>query len=479
MPPLELTILRELFSKAEFAETVVPYLKEEYFHSPDAARIYGLYEKFYNKFRVVPSIQAIRIGLDSVTTLNEREAKSAAEALAQVEATAELLDDQRTWLLEQTEEYVQDRAVYCGLQKCIGVMDDPKTPKHAITDIMKEALSVSFDTNVGHDFLEDADARWEFYHKPENRIPFDLETLNNMTKGGVPKKTLNIIIAGTNVGKSLALVHIAAAAARMSHTVLYITCEMREEWIGQRVDANMMDIPMDDVESLPRGAYIEKIQKLKATYGSFGRIIIKEYPTGTASVQNFRALLQELRAKQNFVPDMICVDYINIVKAAGVKMGGSVNSYLYLKHVAEELRGLAVETNTVLWTASQFNRTGFASSDPTLADTGESFAIPQTADFMFGLIQTEELEKLSQIAVQPLKNRYRKKNTFQQLLMGIDTDRMKLYELNASQIAQSLSLPPSTNAQANSKPALPNTTRKRALKPLQTLRKESEGAQEE
>lgn len=475
MIALELTILRELFSKKEFAESVVPYLKEEYFHSPEAARIYSLYAKFYEKFHVIPSIQAIRIGLDSVTTFNDREAKAAQDALATVEAEPELTDDQRTWLLEQTEEYCQDRACYVGLQQCIAVMDDPKTPKHAIADIMKEALSVSFDTNVGHDFIDNADERWEFYHKPESRIPFDLQTFNDMTKGGVPKKTLNIIIAGTNVGKSLVLCHFAAAGARMSHNVLYITLEMREEWIGARIDANMMDIPMDDVESIPRANYIEKIQKLKQT--SMGRIVIKEYPTGTASVANFRSLLQELRQKQNFKPDVICVDYINIVKAAGVKMGGSINSYTYLKHVAEELRGLASEFDVVLWTASQFNRTGFQSSDPGLADTGESFAIPQTADFMFGLVQTEELEKLSQIAVQPLKNRYRKKNTFQQLLMGIDTDRMKLYELNSAQIAQSLSLPPSTSSQQGppGKPALPG---RRALKPLQTLRKESEGSQD-
>src|SRR5579872_7440923 len=469
MTPLELTILRHLFSKKEYAEQVVPYLREEYFHTNATAVIYGLYEKFYNHYQTVPSFAAIRVGINAAKGLNEQSLKDANAALETIEKEPELKEDRETWLIEHTEEYCQDRAVYIGLQKCIGIMDDPKTPKHAMSDILKEALSVSFDKDIGHDYITDADERWNFYHAPESRIPFDLDVFNKITRGGTPKKTLNIIVAGTNVGKSLALCHFAAAATRMSHKVLYITLEMREEWIGARVDANMMDIPVDDVEQLPRGLYIQKIQQLKQS--SFGELKIKEYPTGTASVANFRVLLQEYKQKQNFVPELICVDYLNNVKAASIKMGGSINSYQYLKTVSEELRALATEYNVAMWTACQFNRQGFSSSNPDLADTGESFAIPQTADLMVGFVQTEELEKLNQYSVIPLKNRYRKKNSFEHQLLGVDADRMKLYDLSAAQLAQALSNPPVTSG-ASIKPTISGSKRR----PLTTLKKEAEGA---
>lgn len=471
MQPLERTILRQLFADQEYAERVVPYLKEEYFYSQEAATIYHLFEAFFQKFRKVPAFTVIRIGLDTVKTLTEQQAKAAQEALVETENEPALDDTQTDWLLEETEEFCQDRAVYVALQKSIRLMDDPKATKHAIPDLMKEALAVSFDTHIGHDFFEDADARYDFYHKPESRIPFDLETLNAMTKGGVPKKTLNVVMAGTNVGKSLFLTHCAAANLRMNKNVLYITMEMAEERIAERIDANMMNIPLDDLEQLPRSDYIRKIQHLRKT--STGRLIIKEYPTGSAHAGHFRALLQELRLKQNFKPDVIYIDYLTICASARVKVGSAVNSYTLYKFVAEELRGIAVEFDVPVWSAAQFNRSGFNSSDADITNVGESWAIPQTADFMFALVQTEDLEKIGQVALQPMKNRYRKKKSYQQELLGIDTDRMKLYDLSAAQIAAAASMPPPGVSSPFQSPK-PQQLGRRQRRPLQALKKDLE-----
>jgi len=468
MNPLEKTILRQLFSWRSYAEQVVPYLKEEYFTGPESQTIYKLFSAFYNKFKTLPSFAAIRIGLDTVPSLNEKQAKAAQDALTEIENETALDTDQAPWLLEETEAYCQDRAVYLALQQSIALMDDPNKSRHAIPDLMKEALSVSFDTHIGHDFFEHADERYDFYHKPEVRIPFDLDVFNKMTKGGVPKKTLNVVMAGTNVGKSLFLVHMAAACLRMNKNVLYITLEMAEERIAERIDANMMDMPIDDVNMLPKDLYDRKIQFLRKS--TTGRLIVKEYPTASAHVGHFRALLQELRQKQNFVPDILFVDYISICASSRVKLGAAVNSYTLFKYVAEELRGLAQEFEIPVFSAAQFNREGFKSSDPSLGDVGESWAIPQTADFMFALVSTEELEKVNQIAVLPMKNRYAKRNSFQQQLIGIDTDRMKLYDLSAAQLAASVSLPPQ-QPQSTGKPSVNTFTKRR--RPLGTLRKES------
>lgn len=477
MTPLERTILRELFADGSFAEAVCPYLKEEYFHSTEAAHIYRLYTAFYEKFRTIPQVAAIRIGLDSVPSLNEREAAAAQTALAEVAAEQALDSTQRPWLMEQTEEFCQERAVYCALQKAIQVMDDPKATRNTIPDLLKDALAVSFDQHVGHDFFEDAEARYEFYHKPEVRIPFDLDTLNKMTKGGVPKKTLNVVMAGTNVGKSLFLVHVAAAALRFSKRVLYITLEMAEERIAERIDANMMNIPLDDLELMPRDMYLKKLKHLAST--STGKLIIKEYPTAAAHAGHFRALIQELRMKRDFVPDLLIVDYLSICSSSRIKMGATINSYTLYKFVAEELRGLGVEFEIPVFTAAQFNREGFESSDPSITNVGESWGIPQTADFMFALVQNAEMEKLGQLAIQPMKNRYRKKNTYQQELIGLDTDRMKLYDLTPAQIAAATASPPANTAQSAA-PATPSlsTFSQRRRRPLQQLKKDAESASE-
>lgn len=474
MLPLEKTILRELFQRREFAELTVPYIQPEFFHDGAAGTIYKLYAAFFDKFHVVPQFAAIRIGLDSIPGLNEKEALAAQSVLSEVEKEPPLGVDQEPWLVESVEEWVQDRAVHLGLLACIKVMDDPQTSRHVIPDIMKAALAVSFDKSVGHDFLNDADARYEFYHTQEARIPFDVETLNSMTKGGVPRKTLSVVMAGTNTGKSLFLVHMSAACLRQNKNVLYISLEMAEERVAERIDANMMDIPIDDVNMLSRSDYIRKINHMRQT--STGRLIIKEYPTGSANVSHFRALLQELKLKQNFTPDIIMVDYLSICGSARVKMGSNINSYTLYKFVAEELRGLAVEYNVPVFTAAQFNRQGYGSSDPGIENVGESWAIPQTADFMFALVSNEELEKLGQISLQPMKNRFAARNSFQHHTLGIDTARQKLYDLTGQALVQSLSALAGPGTQTSTKPNFPSFSgrRRRALGSFGDTETESE-----
>ena len=470
MLPLDRTMMRHLFDKKEFAERVVPYLKVEYFHDEAVGSIYRLYTAFFEKYHTVPSFAVIRIGIDSLPTFTERDAQAAQAALLEIEAEPSLADDQNPWLLEQAEEFCQDRAIHVGLQECIRVMDDPKATRHTIPDIMKDALSISFDNHIGHNFLEDADARYEFYHNQEAKIPFDLEVFNAMTKGGVPKKTLNVVMAGTNVGKSLFLVHLAAAGIRMGKNVLYITLEMAEERIAERIDANLMNLPIDDVHDLPHSDYVRKILAIRSS--TVGRLIIKEYPTGQAHAGHFRALLQELKLKQNFTPDVIMVDYITICASSRIKMGSAVNTFSLYKFVSEELRGLAVEYNVPVWSAAQFNRQGFSSSEPGLDQVGESWGIPQTADLMFALVSTEELAQLGQMAVVEMKNRYAKRKNFSQQLIGVDTDRMKLFDLTPAQLSAATSMPPSGSAPTPLRGASAfQTFHKRKRRPLQALKK--------
>jgi replicative DNA helicase len=474
MNPLEKTILRHLFGDAEYMERVAPFIKDEYFTTDEGATIFRLYNEFYQKFNAIPSFSAIRIGLDASPTVTEQQAKQAQQELSDVQAETLLDGSQKPWLLEQTEEWAQNRAVYCALKQSIQVMDDPKATRHIIPDLLKEALAVSFDTNIGHDYFTDADARYEFYHAPSARLPFDLDSLNKITAGGVPKKTLNLVLAGTNVGKSLALCHFAANYLRSSKNVLYITCEMAKEWIGQRIDANLMDIPMDDVLLLSKQDFTRKITFLRQS--STGRLVIQEYPTGTAHVGHFRTLLQELRLKQHFVPDVILIDYLTICASSRVKLTASINSYQYTKLISEELRALGFELDVPVWSAAQFNRQGFAASDPGLEHLAEGFAIAMTADFAVALVQTEDLEKLGQVSLIELKNRYNRKRTYQQHLLGMDTTRMKLYELSASQLAASLAMPSGPATGQSPKPGgvsafTPPAGRR--SKPLASLRKQA------
>jgi len=426
MVPLERTILKHLFTNREYAQTVFPHCREEFFSSNQTATLYRHIHRFFDQYQQLPTPRVVEIELDQDTGLSDRELTELRAALTEVVAEPSLSTDQYAWLLESTESYCQERALYVALRKSVALLDDPKHTPHVIPEMLRDALAVGFTTSVGHDFLGDAEARYDFYHRAESRIPFDLDIFNMMTKNGLPKKTLNVVLAGTNVGKSLFLVHMASACLRMSKNVLYITLEMAEERIAERIDANMMNIPMDDVVMMSRPQYLRKIDALRQT--STGRIIIKEYPTGAAHVGHFRALLQELRTKQSFTPDIIFIDYLSICASSRVKMGSSVNSYTYNKSIAEELRGFAVENDVPIFTASQFNRDGSSSTDPGLDKISESFAIAQTADFIVALVTSEELEKNSQLQCYTLKNRYGKRQSYMKFLLGVDTSRMKLYE---------------------------------------------------
>jgi hypothetical protein len=336
------------------------------------------------------------------------------------------------YLIAESEKWCKDRAVYNAIMESIKIIDgkDPEQGDGAIPQILSDALGVSFDPNIGHDYIENSDERFEFYNTVENRIPFDLEYMNKITKGGLPNKTLNIAMAGTGVGKSLFMCHCAAANLELGKNVLYITMEMAEERIAERIDANLMDLPIQQLETLPKKVFDSKIEKIGK--GSIGKLIVKEYPTGAAHTGHFRALLNELKLKKNFKPDIIYLDYLNICSSSRMKAGGSINSYTYIKSIAEELRGLAVEFNLPIMSATQTTRGGFSNTDVGLEDTSESFGLPATADLMFALISTEELEELGQIMVKQLKNRYNDVSYYKRFVVGIDRSRMKLYDVEES-----------------------------------------------
>jgi hypothetical protein len=471
MQPFECTLLRQLVADPSFAERVLPYLKDRHFLSEEAGMIFHLYAAFFVKYRKVPSFAALRIGLDNLAGRGEQEIQQAQQALVSVQAEPALDASQAQWMLETTEAWVKERAIYIALQDAIKIMDDPKQSPGAIPTLMKDALAVSFDTHVGHDYFADAEDRYAFYHTPEVKLPFDLTTLNDLTNQGVPRKSLNVVLAGTNVGKSLALCHFAASYVASNKNVLYITCEMAEQWIAQRIDANLFNIPMDDVVRLSKMDYSRKVAHARSS--STGRLLIKEYPTSTAHAGHFRTLLQELLLKQQFVPDVVLVDYLTICGSEKIKMSGSINGFTFYKLVSEELRALAMEANVPIWTAAQFNRQGFQSTDPGLEHVGESFGIAQVADFCFALVSTDELEQLGQIALLELKNRYNKRRSYQQHILGLDTPRMKLYELNASQKAATLTLPSAVpSAPTSGAPAFASRGRRSA--PMASLIAENE-----
>ena len=337
------------------------------------------------------------------------------------------------YLINETEKWCKDRAVYLAIMDSIGIIDgkDPEKSEGAIPEILSTALGVSFDQAIGHDYIDDSSARFDFYNKTEERIPWDLDYFNKITKGGIPNKTLNVCLAGTGVGKSLFMCHNAASVLQQGKNVLYITMEMAEERIAERIDANLMDLPIQQLESLPKDVFSEKIQKIAT--GTIGKLLIKEYPTGAAHSGHFRAFLNELKLKKKFAPDIIYIDYLNICSSSRMKaMGGSINSYTYIKAIAEELRGLAIEFNLPIMTATQTTRSGFSNTDVGLEDTSESFGLPATADLMFALIATEELDELNQVMVKQLKNRYNDPTKFKRFVVGIDRARMKLYDVEES-----------------------------------------------
>ena len=421
---IETLILRNLMLNEDFTRTVIPHLKTIYFEDPHRS-VFNEIVGFVNKFNKLPSADALTIEL-------KNNPKITSDSLALIpELSKQDTEQTQEWLVEKTEKWCQDRAIYLAIMDSINIIEGKHETldKNALPSVLSEALGVNFDMRVGHDYVDDSDGRYDFYHRQEEHLPFDLEKFNTITKGGLVKKSLNVALAGTGVGKSLFMCHVAAGALTQMKNVLYITMEMAEERIAERIDANLMNVPIDQLENLSKDMFDKKMHKL--TDKGVGKLIVKEYPTGAASSIHFRALLKELQIKRDFTPDLICIDYLNICASSRMKsMGGAINSYIMVKAIAEELRGLAVEYNLPIVTATQTTRSGFASSDVGLEDTSESFGLPATADLMFALISTEELEAMNQIMVKQLKNRYNDPTGGnKKFVLGIDRAKMRLYDV--------------------------------------------------
>jgi len=427
---LEQTILRNILTDEDYMRKVLPFIKPDYFE--------GIYRilfneagKFVGKYNKLPTAESFKIELDQSDRLSGENYTVAVDIIPQL-FSKEDIDDQ--WLLDTTEKWCQDRAIYNAVMESISIIDGKHETltKGALPDLLSKALGVAFDTNVGHDYVDNAEQRWDFYNHEESRIAFDLEYFNKITKGGIPNKTLNIALAGTGVGKSLFMCHVASSALVDGKNILYITMEMAEEKIAERIDANLLNIPIDQLENTPKTIFTDKVQNLSTKTN--GKLIIKEYPTGSAHAGHFRALLNELKLKRQFEPDIIFIDYLNICASSRMKgMGGSINSYNYIKAIAEELRGLAVEFDVPVFSATQTTRSGYSNSDVGLEDTSESFGLPATADLMFALISTEELEQMGQLMVKQLKNRYNDPTHHKRFVIGIDRSKMRLFDAEENQ----------------------------------------------
>ena len=427
---VEQLIFNNLVHNEDYARKVIPFLKDEYFSDHADKVVFQLINEYVKNYNAFPTIEALAIDLSNKEGLNEDAFKKCKDVISDINPEEKKSEIQ--WLIDQTEKFCQEKAVYNAIMSSIHILDDKsgKTSKGSIPQILSDALGVSFDTHIGHDFIEDAESRFEFYHTKEVRIPFDLSFLNKITQGGLPKKTLNIALAGTGVGKSLFMCHCAAANLTAGLNVLYITLEMAEERIAERIDANLLNIPVDELKLIPKESYDNKINRLKRK--TDGKLVIKEYPTACAGSANFRHLLNELKIKKNFIPDIIYIDYLNICSSSRIRHGANVNSYTLVKAIAEELRGLAVEFSVPIVSATQTTRTGYSSSDVGLEDTSESFGLPATADFMFALISTEELAGLGQIMVKQLKNRYYDPNIDRRFIVGVDRSKMRLFDVEQS-----------------------------------------------
>ena len=428
MERLELTILRNLVYNEDYSRKVIPFIQPEYFEQRSEKVVFEEIVQFIVKYNSAITKEALGIEIENRTDLTETDVKDIREV-------CETLNDsvvEKQWLLDTTEKWCRDRAIYLALMESIHIADgnDGNKNRDAIPSILSDALAVSFDNNIGHDYLQNYVERYEFYHRKEDKIEFDLEYFNKITKGGLPNKTLNIALAGTGVGKSLFMCHVASSALLQGRNVLYITLEMAEERIAERIDANLLNVPIQQLVDLPRSTFENKVTSLsKKTQGT---LIIKEYPTASAHSGHFKALLNELALKKSFRPDIIFIDYLNICASSRHKANGSANSYSYIKSIAEELRGLAVEFKVPIVSATQTTRSGYGNSDVELTDTSESFGLPATADLMFALISTEELEGLGQIMVKQLKNRYNDPTVFKRFVVGIDRAKMRLYDVEQS-----------------------------------------------
>jgi archaellum biogenesis ATPase FlaH len=450
---LEQTILRNLLTDEKFMRKVLPFIKPDYFE--------GVYRilfkeagKFVAKYNRLPTNESFQIEIDKSDKLSDEQYRMASEILPHL-FSEEKVDDE--WLLDNTEKWCQDRAIHNAIMESISIIDGKheSLTKGALPDLLTKALGVGFDNNVGHDYTENAEQRYEFYHTTEERLPFDLEYFNRITKGGLPAKTLNIALAGTGVGKSLFMCHMAASSLTTQSNVLYITMEMAEERIAERIDANLLNVPIDQLDKLSKDMFTTKVADISRKTN--GKLIIKEYPTGQAHAGHFRGLLNELKLKKQFVPDIIFIDYLNICSSSRMKgMGGAINSYNYIKAIAEEIRGLAVEFDVPIVSATQTTRSGYSNSDVGLEDTSESFGLPATADLMFALISTEELEQVGQIMVKQLKNRYNDPTQHKRFVIGVDRAKMRLYDVEEDQqtLMQDQSIPdkPLNTFGSNEKP---------------------------
>jgi replicative DNA helicase len=425
---IETKILSNLVYDEQYCRKVIPFIKTDYFSERKETILAKVILDFFTKYNKPLTKEILSIEVGNRTDINDKE-------LSEINGYIESMSHEEvneTWMLEQTEKFCKDKAVYNAILHSIRIIDggDKVNTKDAIPTILSDALAISFDNHVGHDYIEDSDARYDYYHRIEEKVPFDLDMFNKITKGGLSKKTLNIVLAGTGVGKSLFMCHVAAGVLTQGKNVLYITMEMAEERIAERIDANLLNLTMDELKVIDKDIFDNRIKKISSK--TQGKLIVKEYPTAGAHAGHFRALLEELKLKREFLPDIIFIDYLNICASQRMKQGGSINSYTYIKSIAEELRGLAVEYNVPIVSATQTTRSGFTNSDPGLEDTSESFGLPATADLMFALVSNEELEQLNQIIVKQLKNRYNDPSFYKRFVIGVDRAKMKLYDVEAS-----------------------------------------------
>jgi replicative DNA helicase len=425
---IETVILQNLANDDDYMRKVIPFLKRDYFLDNSDKIIYDKIKDFIDQYNAIPSKDALVIAVQNDKSLNEDQYKEVAETILQLDPT----EHNKDWLYKETEKFCKDKAIYNAILSSIAIIDgrDKVRTEDGIPQLLQEALGVCFDNNVGHDYIDSSDQRFEFYHKIESRIPFDLDYFNKITNGGMPNKTLNVCLAGTGVGKSLFMCHVAASVLAQNKNVLYITLEMAEERIAERIDANLMNITMDQLKELPKAIFDNRIEKIKDR--TQGKLIIKEYPTAGAHTGHFKALLNELQLKRQFKPDIIIIDYLNICASSRFKGGANINSYTLIKSIAEELRGMAVEENVPILSATQTTRGGYGNTDVELTDTSESFGLPATVDFMFALISTEDLEAMNQLMVKQLKNRYNDPTINKRFVIGVDRAKMKLYDLEQS-----------------------------------------------
>ena len=425
---IENVILQNLANDDVFMRKVIPFLKRDYFLDNTDKILYDKIKSFIDEYNSIPSKDALTIAAQNDKSLSEDQYKEVVEAIHNLDPT----EHNKDWLYKETEKFCKDKAIYNAILSSIAIIDgrDKGKSEDGIPQLLQDALGVCFDNNVGHDYIDSADKRYEYYHRVETRIPFDLDYFNKITNGGMPNKTLNVCLAGTGVGKSLFMCHVAASVLAQNKNVLYITLEMAEERIAERIDANLMNITMDQLKDLPKAIFDSRIEKIRGK--TEGTLIIKEYPTTGAHTGHFKALLNELQLKKQFKPDIIIIDYLNICASSRFKAGSNINSYTLIKSIAEELRGLAVEENVPILSATQTTRSGYGNTDVELTDTSESFGLPATVDFMFALISTEELEQMNQIMVKQLKNRYNDPTLYKRFVIGVDRAKMKLYDLEQS-----------------------------------------------